>query len=302
MAAQQSALRRWRRFSPDFGAIDAAVDVSGSPAARRTHGEIRRVRAQIVEELRGARDGGVAEEELCAVLDDVMAESLATLSAVPVTASALASTGLAAAVGELGEHGSARVRGLARDVVRGWRASVEGDVARARAAMAVLDKLADDEELPPAGHVPVAAGDGEKKRQAKGAPPPPRPTASTLRSNRVEPAKIDRPAMVPPPLPKKSASLVAGAGLLLKKTPAVAVGDRGGERAESDKMVAAKRKLHEGYQEAAEAKQRRKIQVIEAPKMVVQRRRKMHPIIRERTQARRTAIVKCTLLPALQRI
>ncbi|KAL6873740.1 hypothetical protein ACP4OV_013822 [Aristida adscensionis] len=290
MAAPQSPLRRWKCFFPAFGAIDAAVEVSGSLLARRTHGEIRRARAQIVDELRGAADDGAAEE-LCKVLDAVMAESLVTLRMLPVTASALASTDIATAVGALAAHESARVRGLARDVVSGWRASVEGDIARAQAAMETLDKLAVDAR---SRHVPVAASDGEKKMQAK--------VASRTTTAAAAASKTDRPAKVSSPLPNKSASLVAGAGLLLKKTPAVAAGNRGGERVESDKMEAAKRKLHEGYQEAAEAKQRRKIQVIEAPRMVVQRQRKMHPIIRERTQARRTAIVKCTLLPALQRI
>ncbi|KAL6878230.1 hypothetical protein ACP4OV_012400 [Aristida adscensionis] len=321
MAARQSPLRRWKRFLPAFGAIDAAVEVSDSPAARRTHGEIRRVRAQIVDELRGAPDDGAAEE-LCKVLDDVMAESLVTLRVLPVTATALASTDLAGAVGALAAHESARIRGLARDIVRGWRASVEGDIARAEAAMDALDKLAFGELLPSrsvtsvvaharSSHVPVAAGDREKKMQAKGASRMATKTTSATSSSHVGPAKIDNPVKVSAPLANKNAP-VAGAGsatkeemLPPKKTPAVPVSSRGGERAESDKMVAAKRKLHEGYQEAAEAKQRRKIQVIEAPKMVEQRQRKMHPIIRERSQARYTssmAVVKRSLIPALQGI
>ncbi|KAL6873691.1 hypothetical protein ACP4OV_013773 [Aristida adscensionis] len=306
MAAQQSPLGRWKRFLPAFCAIDAAVEASGSPAARRTHGEIRRVRGQIVDELRGAPDDGAAEE-LCRVLDDVMAESLATLRVLPVAASALASADLATAVGALAAHESARVRGLARDVVRGWRASVEGDIASAQAAMEALDKLAVDAQLPSGSvtsvvaharsrHIPVAAGDGEKKMQAK--------VASRTTTTAAAASKTDNPAKKTP---------LVGAGRATtdemmpppRNTPAVADGNRGGERVDGGKMEAAKRKLREGYQEAEEAKQRRKIQVIEAPKMVAQRQRKMHPIIRARSQARcasSMAAVKRSLLPSLQRI
>ncbi|KAL6841986.1 hypothetical protein ACP4OV_028186 [Aristida adscensionis] len=81
----------------------------------------RHHRGQIVEALRDAPDVGAAEE-LFKVLNKVMAESLVKLRMLPVTASALVSTDIAKAVGALGKHLSARVRKLARNVVR-WRSS-----------------------------------------------------------------------------------------------------------------------------------------------------------------------------------
>uniref|UniRef100_K4AK78 Remorin C-terminal domain-containing protein n=1 Tax=Setaria italica TaxID=4555 RepID=K4AK78_SETIT len=65
---------------------------------------------------------------------------------------------------------------------------------------------------------------------------------------------------------------------------------------EEEKIVATKRKLWEGYREAEDAKHQRKIQVIQEPKMLEQRHRKMHPILRERSQARcgmPTAVRRC---------
>jgi hypothetical protein len=49
-------------------------------------------------------------------------------------------------------------------------------------------------------------------------------------------------------------------------------------------MESTKRKLREGYKEAADAKRQRRIQVIQAPKMPEQR--KTHPIMRERNRQR----------------
>ncbi|RLN42231.1 hypothetical protein C2845_PM01G20140 [Panicum miliaceum] len=140
--AGQSPLRRWKPFFAAFGLVDAAIEAAG-PALCRD--EIRGARGEVVELLCGvpAGDGGEAEE-LCAVLDGIMAESLLTLQAVPaeVVPQVLASSDdLAEAVGALRCHQSARVRALARDVVRGWSAAVEDDVDRASAAMAKLDDV-----------------------------------------------------------------------------------------------------------------------------------------------------------------
>jgi DNA-directed RNA polymerase alpha subunit len=70
------------------------------------------------------------------------------------------------------------------------------------------------------------------------------------------------------------------------------------EAAEASKMEAAKRKLREGYREAEDAKRQRKIQLIEAPEMLEQRKRKMQPILRERSKARwgmPTAFRRCSV-------
>ncbi|CAL4914935.1 unnamed protein product [Urochloa decumbens] len=132
--AGQSPLRRWKPFFAAFGLVDAAIEAAG-PALRRD--EIRSARGEIVELLCGVPAGdGRKAEQLCLALDGFMAESLLTLQAVPAEAvpSVLASSAdLAGAVGALRiHHQCARVRELARDVTRGWTATVEGDVARAR--------------------------------------------------------------------------------------------------------------------------------------------------------------------------
>lgn len=57
-------------------------------------------------------------------------------------------------------------------------------------------------------------------------------------------------------------------------------------RNDEEKIAAAKRKLREGYQEAEEAKKRRKIHVIEDPKMLKHKQEKMHnPILSVRSRA-----------------
>ncbi|GJN39212.1 hypothetical protein PR202_gb28316 [Eleusine coracana subsp. coracana] len=137
-------------------------------------------------------------------------------------------------------------------------------------------------------------------------------TVSAVRISRGDPARRDGPARVsaPSPLPKKSAAPVVGAGRVTASaaayidkanTPA-AVGNGRGDHAGIDRMMeSAKRKLREGYQEAADAKRRRKIQVIQAPKIV--ERKVMHPVPRERSRAGCGAptAVRRSLVPSFQR-
>nr|CAB3495457.1 unnamed protein product [Digitaria exilis] len=141
--AGKSPLRRWKPFFPAFGIIDAAIEASVVPALSRD--KVRSARDEVVEMLRGvpaadARDS----EEFCVLLDGFMAESLLTLRAVPAEAvpRVLASSAdLAKAVGALRRHESDRIRGLARDVIRGWTVAVEEDIARTSAAMKRLDDV-----------------------------------------------------------------------------------------------------------------------------------------------------------------
>ncbi|RLN05292.1 hypothetical protein C2845_PM13G06310 [Panicum miliaceum] len=99
-----------------------------------------------------AGDGSEAEE-LCVVLDCVMAELLLTLQAVPQVLAS--SADLAEAVGALRCHQSVRFRAPAHNIVRGWSAAIEGDVARASAAMAKLDDVC---RVSPKKTPPVAFG------------------------------------------------------------------------------------------------------------------------------------------------
>ncbi|KAF8698460.1 hypothetical protein HU200_035200 [Digitaria exilis] len=174
--AGKSPLRRWKPFFPAFGIIDAAIEASVVPALSRD--KVRSARDEVVEMLRGvpaadARDS----EEFCVLLDGFMAESLLTLRAVPAEAvpRVLASSAdLAKAVGALRRHESDRIRGLARDVIRGWTVAVEEDIARTSAAMKRLDdvcrqttKAAAEASHPKTTNktAPVAAGHGQRRME-----------------------------------------------------------------------------------------------------------------------------------------
>jgi len=188
--ADKSPLRRWKRFFPAFGAIDAAIE-SALGCSRDKH---RRVRGDLVEKLcdcDAAGDGGGAEA-LCLLLDQAMVEALQTLRLVPATPAMLTSTtDVAGAVADLRGHGSGRVRALARRVLDGWRASVERDLARARAALEALSRIPREDEM--AAAAPPSARDARSGREPK-----------------ILVANVKRAAMVP--RPKKMPPGVCGAG------------------------------------------------------------------------------------------
>lgn len=132
-------LRRWKPFFDSFHHIDAAIESSSDDGLCRD--EFRIAKTEIVALMCGVADED--GEGFCLLLDEAMVESLLTLRAVPpakIARRTLASKELVGALGKLmREHSSERVRGLARDIVHGWRADVMEDLARARAAMDVLD-------------------------------------------------------------------------------------------------------------------------------------------------------------------
>ncbi|CAL4931892.1 unnamed protein product [Urochloa decumbens] len=259
--AGQSPLRRWKPFFSAFGLVDAAIEAA-DPALRRD--AIRSARGEVVELLCGvpAAGDGRKAEELCVALDGFMAESLLTLLAVPaekVPSVLTSSADLPKAVEALRcHHQSARVRGLARDITRGWTAAVEGDVAKAKErfdAVHGVNKAAPNKLDAKRGSAEVE----EKKMEA--------PEAS--RRSSLDVKKRESPE-------------------------------------EKERMEATKRKLREGYREVEDAKRQRKIQVIAAPKMVEQRRREMHPILRERSRARcgtsSTTVVRRSLVSLFNRV
>ncbi|XP_062233903.1 probable mediator of RNA polymerase II transcription subunit 26a [Phragmites australis] len=325
--AGQIALRRWKPFLAAFDHVDAAIEAADLALSRD---EFRCVRGQIVELLCDASDDGKAEE-LCLVLDDAMALSLVTLQSVPteVVPRILASSAdLAQAVGALRGHESERVRGLARDVVRGWRASVEDYIVRVNAAMEKLDALS---QLLPSESTAFHLSDGRSdnvpsnhdaktKNQAKiqeSQPCRPRKTAPVV----VGPGRV-KAAEASDLLPKKTIPVVGSHGVRTENTKAstkipvsppkkkppflgrTAGDDRVMRSSPEDKMEATKRKLREGYQDVEDAKRQRKIQVIQAPKMLEQKQRKMHPIMRERSRARcaSSTAVRRSLISSFQRV
>uniref|UniRef100_A0A0E0CZ72 TFIIS N-terminal domain-containing protein n=1 Tax=Oryza meridionalis TaxID=40149 RepID=A0A0E0CZ72_9ORYZ len=293
MAAARNPLRRWKPFLAAFTSVDGAIEAADPGGLPRD--EIRRARGRIVEMLRGA-EGEAEAEGLCLVLDVVMAESLLTLRLVPVTARTLATTDLAGVVGALRRHESERIRGLATDIVRGWRAAVRRELVRIGIAMEKLSqtperieadqrvrvtsdldtkvKHATPTSLPKRieadQRVRVSPDLDMKVKHASPAPPP-KKKATAVGSSRVDPAKTSQLSLT------KTSAPVVGVGRVKapdigsatkpnppKKLPAV-TGSAGGRRdgikpshIDGEKLtVAAKRKLGV-YQEAEEAQKPRK--------------------------------------------
>jgi hypothetical protein len=305
MANEQSGslLRRWRPFYGAFGAIDDAIEEAGG----HPRAAFRDVRVRIVQLLRGAADDGVAEQ-LCGALDDAMVEALETLRVAPVPHSALASTDLARTVGALENHGSARIRRLAGDVVRGWRAA---NVATTTAVKEEADKLsADDRILRHGISTMIADGNAREHKEKLHMQPVKMLPAAEVHKKKlhIPPAKMlptvpvaeahKKKVYVPPVKMLPTTATTSIPNTSETKKPAVD---------ESKKMEATKRKLREGYEEAKKIKRQHTIQKIndkDAAKMFEQKQRKMHPIIRGRGPAacRTFTGVRRSLLPSLQMI
>uniref|UniRef100_A0A0D9ZX19 TFIIS N-terminal domain-containing protein n=1 Tax=Oryza glumipatula TaxID=40148 RepID=A0A0D9ZX19_9ORYZ len=349
MAAARNPLRRWKPFLAAFASVDDAIEIEAADLGI-SRGELRRARGRIVGMLRGAEDDREAEE-LCSVLDEVMAESLLTLRLVPVTPKTLATTDLAGVVGALRKHDSERIRGLATDIVRRWRAAVKRDLVRIGVAM---EKLSQTPERIEAADRPVSSDlDAKVKRAlpvatAKASEPSlPKRSAPADMGSATKPKEPTHPPKKKPPavtgsaagrrdgvkpnhsdggeklmtaatkrkldvdahrqeaeeaqMRRKTADMAAAAKpevsnslpllkLLKMVAPAVVASHGRREsielRNDEEKIAAAKRKLREGYQEAEEAKKRRKIHVIEDPKLLKHKQEKMHnPILSVRSRA-----------------
>ena len=225
------ALRRSKPFLAAFPLIDAAIEGAGG----LSRDEFRSARARIVELLCDAADDDGKVEGFCELLDEAMAESLATLRAVPAEKIELASGDLVGAVGALmKDHPSERVRGLARDVVRGWRAGVKAELARARATMDMLDGLSSSapppvnsdtktkkegklpEEQPRARKIPAAITSSHPSTAVSKKGPP------IVSASKAKPsANMEAPAVVPAQ-PKKTPPVIVstaidlGAGVIYK--------------------------------------------------------------------------------------
>ncbi|CAO2210940.1 unnamed protein product [Urochloa humidicola] len=286
------ALRRLKPLLSAFEQIDAAIEAADAAGCGRA--EFRSARARIVEMVCAAADdggGGEKAEGLCAFLDEAMGEALATLREVPTEKIALESGNLVGAVGALmREHPSERVRGLAGDVARGWRAGVTAEVARARARAAmVLDGIL---STPPP---PASGSDMKLKKLTPEEQPRPRKTAvvsSNRRARTVESyaplskARSDPIVSTSHAKPTENRGAPSAISAQPKKTPPVVASSAAEEE---KKMEATKRKLHERYQEAEDAKRRRTIQVIKPPRpppaTTGQRKGNAHPGVRARAPA-----------------
>ncbi|XP_066372765.1 probable mediator of RNA polymerase II transcription subunit 26c [Miscanthus floridulus] len=304
MANEQSGspLRRWRPFYGAFGAIDDAIEKAGG----HSRGAFRDVRVRILQLLRGATDDGVAEQ-LCGALDDAMVEALETLRVAPVPHGLLASTDLARTIDALGNHGSARIRRLAGDVVRGWRAANVATTTAVKEEQ--FDKLSADDLIPHQGISAVIADGNARGHKEKLHIQPAKMLPAAEIKLHIPPAKKMFPTVpaaeaqkkkvyVPPAKMLPTTATVSTPNMSETKKPTVD---------ESKKMEATKRKLCEGYEEAKKIKRKHTIQKIndkEAAKMFEQKQRKMHPVIRGRGPAacRTSSGVRRSLLYSLQMI
>ena len=265
------ALRRSKPFLAAFPLIDAAIEAADAGGSL-CRDEFRCARARIVELLCDAANDDEKVEGFCELLDEAMAGSLATLRAVPLEKIPLASGDLVGAVGALmKDHPSERVRELARDVVRGWRAGVKAELARARAAMDVLlDGLSSSTPPPPVkdDSAPAANSDTKTKKEGKIPEEQPRarktPAAITSSHPSTSTAESKKGAPIASAIKARPSANIGVAAVIPaqpKKTPRVIVSSSATE--EEKKMEATKRKLHERYLEAENAKRQRKIQWIE---------------------------------------
>ncbi|KAI4970618.1 hypothetical protein ZWY2020_001532 [Hordeum vulgare] len=271
MAGQM--LRRWNTFYVAFDAVDDAIEAA-DPGQFSRH-VFRRARGDLVGQLCSAADDDEAER-LCGILDDVMAESLETLRLVP---EAPVSTELAESVRALREHDSERVRLLARGIVSGWEASIQDDVAEVTPATP-MNKLENVAKVTPAMAI-------KKLPQSKAAIGQHQNVSANPNAETKRPPKI-----MGEPLAKKTVKII--------KKPASdpASGFVDGDHAVlswEDKMEAAKRKLRQGYQEAEDAKRRRRTQLVQAPKMM-QPASQMQPIRRcTSSMAKKTISIRTQL-------
>ncbi|XBI40465.1 hypothetical protein VPH35_125052 [Triticum aestivum] len=252
MAAQTSALRRWKRFFGVFDSVDAAIEAAAPDMCRD---ELRRARGNIFEGLCNTADDGKAEK-LCGVLDGLMAESLETLRLTPVTPKVLATTDLAKAVRALRKHESERVRLLARGIVSGWRASA-------------LENFAGE---PDNFNAPQPKETVEQQHVGATTTEPPSSKEIVGHDQQHASADLDSKKKKAVEISSKASDLVGG--INMAKPEEVTVCQRVNVSADPDAkaMEAAKRKLHERYQQASDAKRQRRVQLVEAPEMLKQRR------------------------------
>jgi hypothetical protein len=290
-APAQSPLRRWKRFFGAFDSVDAAI-VASDPALSRN--EFRQIRGDVVELLCDCDADDHRAEQLCVVLDDMMAESLETLKLVPATPAVLATADLAKSVEALRKHESERVRVLAGRVIAAW--FDQSGHAKVR------EQALQPKEIGKHQASTAARPDAATKQSSKIPALPAKRTAATVSSDRLKTATI---AAADPPLLKKTVEITKKkASVPAPAAVSIVRGDRPGLSSESeeDKFEASKRKMRDGFREVKDAKRQRGIQIIEPPKMLKQRRqKKMHPILRERSRARcASSIVKKTIVVTSQ--
>ncbi|WVZ72584.1 hypothetical protein U9M48_021017 [Paspalum notatum var. saurae] len=138
MAASDHPLGRCKSYLAAFSAIDAAIEAADPDVSRD---EFRRARSAVVEKIFDQQEGEARDDELCQLLDQAMVESLLTLQIIPVEPATLTKTELVRSLHALKKQGSECVRALVRDVMRGWRASLQRDLERVRDMLSQIDHI-----------------------------------------------------------------------------------------------------------------------------------------------------------------
>ncbi|KAI4970611.1 hypothetical protein ZWY2020_001525 [Hordeum vulgare] len=237
-----------------FDAVDDAIEAA-DPVQFSRH-VFRRARGDLLGRLCSAADDDEAER-LCGILDDVMAESFETLRLVP------------------------------------------GAISRTRRGCARAASTTRARRLPRAASWPGGRPPSRTTSPRSRQPPMKKwRTPSSLRSHQPCPWRSCRS---PSRRPEGGCPPTLTTTAISQASPASRWPEDGGNRQEGvdpasgfvdgdravlsweDKMEAAKRKLRQGYQEAEDAKRRRRTQLVPAPKMM-QPASQMQPI-RRRTSS-----------------
>ncbi|GJN34628.1 hypothetical protein PR202_gb23309 [Eleusine coracana subsp. coracana] len=310
--AARSPLRRWKRFFSVFDIIDAAIVAAGNSSGGDEVGcaeELRQAKGAAVQLLCDSPEDDEVEGH-CRILDQVMVEYLVTLDMVGKWRAAVKSD-LAEARARVEELRKLSHETLAIKVSPKLLKKSAPVVANAistpfkMAATIGSDKMEATKQKLRAGYQEAEDAKRQRKIIVIEAPKVIKQQQQQKvveQQQMVKQQQPKRPAKISAPLFTKKSAPVVGVGsasVVITKgkdmTPAMM----------DKKIEATKRKLREGYQEAEDVKRQRKIVLVDPPppKMVEQRHRKVHPVTRERGQARcATSAVRRSLMPSFCRV
>ncbi|KAK4285172.1 hypothetical protein QN277_001906 [Acacia crassicarpa] len=189
--------------------------------------------------------------------DSVLFESLRRLQPLALTVDLLKETEIGKAVNPLKKHSSKEISQLARTLIDGWKAMVDEWIKSTEAIEAKgapdsinASVINEEEELPSPPLDEVAM------RQSK-------PVCTDSSSSRQPKCSLPQKSNTGPKMQQKPKKYV-----ILRRRPLVAQQDCQKFKCSDDvsvqaKLEATKRKLHDSYQQAANAKKQRSIRVIE---------------------------------------
>ncbi|KAI9115292.1 hypothetical protein K1719_013611 [Acacia pycnantha] len=187
--------------------------------------------------------------------DSVLFESLRRLQPLALTVDLLKETGIGKTVNPLKKHGSKEIRQLARTLIDGWKAMVDESIKSTEAIEAkgtpdsINPSVVNEEEglpSPPVDEVAMTS----------------KPVCTDSSSGRQPKSSFPQKSNTGPKMQQKQVKYV------IRRRPLVAQQDCQKFKCSDDvsvqaKLEATKRKLHDSYQQAANAKKQRAIRVME---------------------------------------